>query len=300
MSAERISRARDATKRAENHVGAMTPVVHRVVSRRRETNDVVTIELQPLSSTPLSFRPGQFNMLSAFGIGEAAISLSGAPSDQGPLRHTVRDVGPVSHALCESDVGDLIGVRGPFGTDWRIGKRPEFEGALGGADTIVVAGGIGLAPLRGAVQELVAASREGGGRVFVLVGARDPSQIVFNDDLRAWADNGAYVDLTVDRASSNWGGRVGLVTTLLGRAPFDPANSRALICGPEIMMRFTARALVDMGLDPREILVSLERNMECGLGWCGHCQLGPFLLCRDGPVLPYAGIVSELMTERER
>ena len=155
-------------------------------------------------------------------------------------------------------------------------------------DIVVVAGGIGLAPLRGAVQELVAASREGDGQVFVLVGARDPSQIVFNDDLKAWASDGAYVDLTVDRATAQWSGRVGLVTTLLSRAPFDPVRARALICGPE------------MGLDPGRILVSLERNMECGLGWCGHCQLGPFLLCRDGPVVPYAGIVSELLAERER
>jgi NAD(P)H-flavin reductase len=278
----------------------MTPVVHRVVGRRRETGDVVTIHLEPLSGTRPSFRPGQFNMLSAFGIGEAAISLSGAPRDPGALRHTVRDVGPVSHALCASEVGDLVGVRGPFGTDWRIDQAKEVRGTAESDDIVVVAGGIGLAPLRGAVQELVAASREGGGRVFVLVGARDPSQIVFNDDLKAWADDGAYVDLTVDRATAQWSGRVGLVTTLLTRAPFDAVRARALICGPEIMMRFTARALVDMGLDPGRILVSLERNMECGLGWCGHCQLGPFLLCRDGPVVPYAGAVSELLAERER
>jgi NAD(P)H-flavin reductase len=278
----------------------MTPIVHRVVARRRETDDVVTIHLEPQSGPRLSFLPGQFNMLSAFGIGEAAISLSGSPRDPGALRHTVRDVGPVSHALCASDVGDLVGVRGPFGSDWRTEPASQARGAAPVGDVVVVAGGIGLAPLRGAVQEFVAASREGGGRVFVLVGARDPSQIVFNDDLEAWAGDGAYVDVTVDRATAQWRGRVGLVTTLLGRAPFDPSQARALICGPEIMMRFTARALVDMGLDPGRILVSLERNMECGLGWCGHCQLGPFLLCRDGPVVPYAGVVSELLAERER
>ena len=275
----------------------MTPVVHRVVGRRRETDDVVTIQLEPVSGTRLEFRPGQFNMLSAFGIGEAAISLSGAPRDPGPLRHTVRDVGPVSHALCQSDVGDLVGVRGPFGSDWRIGDRSE-DGR--DRDTVVVAGGIGLAPLRGAVQELVAASRENGGRVFVLVGARDPSQIIFNEDLQAWADDGAYVDLTVDRASAQWSGRVGLVTTLLGRAPFDPARTRALICGPEIMMRFSARSLIDLGVSPENIRVSLERNMQCGIALCGHCQLGPFLLCRDGPVVPYAPLAAELITEIER
>lgn len=274
----------------------MTPTVHRVVQRKRETDDVVTIHLEPISAPRLDFRSGQFNMLSAFGIGEAAISLSGSSLAAGPLRHTVRDVGPVSHALCESSIGDVVGVRGPFGSDWQIGHGS----AAGTSDVVVVAGGIGLAPLRGAVEELVAASHHGGARVFVLVGAREPSQIVFGEDLESWARDGAYVDLSVDRATATWSGRVGLVTTLLGRAPFEPAHARALICGPEIMMRFTARALVDMGVDPQRILVSLERNMECGLGWCGHCQLGPFLLCRDGPVVPYAGIVSELLAERER
>jgi NAD(P)H-flavin reductase len=280
--------------------GAMTPALYRVVERIRETDDVTTLCLEPLSGTRMEFRPGQFNMLSAFGAGEAAISLSGSPRDPGPLRHTVRDVGPVTRTLSESGVGDLIGVRGPFGSDWQVGTQHLAGDALDRRDVVVVAGGIGLAPLRGAVDELVVASREGGGRVFLLVGAREPAQIVFNDDLESWARQGARVLVSVDRASSQWHGRVGLVTALLGDAGFEPANCRALLCGPEIMMRFTARALVDMGVDPEAILVSLERNMQCGLGWCGHCQLGPFLLCRDGPVLPYAGVVRELLNERER
>jgi NAD(P)H-flavin reductase len=273
--------------------------MHRVVERIRETGDVVTLCLEPVSGGRLDFLPGQFNMLSVFGVGEVAISVSGAPRDPGPLRHTVRDVGAVSHALSESAVGDLIGVRGPFGSDWQI--VPVNAGAAADPrDVVVVAGGIGLAPLRGAVHELVAAHREGGGRVFLLVGAREPSQIVFNDDLEAWARDGAKVMVSVDRATPKWPGRVGLVTTLLGDAGFDPANVRAMLCGPEIMMRFTARALVDMGVDPGAILVSLERNMQCGLGWCGHCQLGPLLLCRDGPIVAYAGLVSQLLSERER
>ena len=234
------------------------------------------------------------------GVGEAAISLSSAPGDRGPLRHTVRDVGAVTRALCQRDVGDLIGVRGPFGSDWQVPQRTVGTAVKDVRDTVVIAGGIGLAPLRGAVHELVAASHGGGGRVFLLVGAREPSQLVFNDDMEAWARDGARVLVSVDRASPQWHGRVGLVTALLSDAGFDPANCRALLCGPEIMMRFTARALVDMGVAPEAILVSLERNMQCGLGWCGHCQLGPFLLCRDGPVVPYAGIVSQLLTERER
>ena len=165
---------------------------------------------------------------------------------------------------------------------------------------VVVAGGIGLAPLRGAVDELVHRAEPGRGRVFVIAGARQPGQIIFGDDLEAWERDGAVVAVTVDVAGPGWSGHVGLVTSLLDHAAFDPASSIAFICGPEIMMRFTARALVDRGVDPERIRVSLERNMQCGVGWCGHCQLGPFLLCRDGPVLPYAGAVAQLLNERER
>jgi len=292
---------------------ALTPVPYRVVERRHETDDVTTLCLAPVADAPMTFRPGQFNMLTAFGVGEAAISVSSPPRSPGPLEHTVRDVGAVTHSLCASPIGDLIGVRGPFGTDWGIGGAvapgpsigevmPGADGADGArrGDVVVVAGGIGLAPLRGAVHELLALHQEGGGRVFVIVGARDPSQIVFRDDLDLWARAGAEVAVTVDVSAQGWTGHVGLVTSLLDGTRFDPVGATALVCGPEIMMRFTARALIDRGVDPARIRVSLERNMQCGVAWCGHCQLGPFLLCRDGPVLPYAGVVENLLTERER
>jgi len=272
---------------------ALTPALYRVVSRREETSDVVTLWLTSLDDERLSFRSGQFNMLSAFGVGEVAISISGSPCDPGPLRHTVRDVGAVSHALCVSQVGDVVGVRGPFGTDWGV------TGCATTLDTVIIAGGIGLAPLRGAVEELAEARGSVAGRVFVLVGAREPSQLVFNDDVAKWREQGVSVLTTVDRSAPGWNGRVGLVTTLLDSAGFDPQHCRVLICGPEIMMRFTARALNDMGVDSSSIWVSLERNMQCGLGWCGHCQLGPLLLCRDGPVVGYPQ-ASVRMNERER
>ncbi len=272
---------------------ALTPALYRVVGRRRETDDVVTLLLESLDGQRAPFRSGQFNMLSAIGVGEVAISVSGSPNDPGPLRHTVRDVGAVTHALCSSDVGQVIGVRGPFGTDWGV------TGIEYSQDTVVVAGGIGLAPLRGAIEEMVASQRQGSGRVFVLVGAREPSQLVFLDDLAAWEEAGVVVLVTVDRPGPGWSGRVGLVTTLLANAGFDAHHCRVLICGPEIMMRFCARALEDLGVDQASIWVSLERNMQCGLGWCGHCQLGPLLLCRDGPVVRYLD-ACELMNERER
>jgi anaerobic sulfite reductase subunit B len=291
-------------------LGVMTPVPHRVVGRRAETHDVVTLHLSPTSGGTPRSRSGQFNMLTAFGVGEAAISVSSAPQDEAPLQHTVRDVGPVTHALCQATIGDVVGVRGPFGTDWAVGAThgqghpvddpsaaamPESPG-----DVVVVAGGIGLAPLRGAVYELVARRSREGGRVFVIVGARDPSQIIFGSDLEVWARDGARVAVTVDVAAPGWTGHVGLVTSLLRDAGFDPVGATALVCGPEIMMRFTARSLIDGGVDPRGIRVSVERNMQCGVAWCGHCQLGPFLLCRDGPILPYDGVVAHLLTQRER
>ena len=271
-----------------------------LVSPSVETSDITTLALEPVDGARLNFRAGQYNMLSSFGIGEVAISVSGSPLEAGPLLHTVRDVGPVSHALCQTSVGDLIGVRGPYGTDWRVSMDDLESPVLAAQDVAVVAGGIGLAPLRGAVEVLVARAHQLGRRVAILLGSRDPSQVVFGDDLRRWERQGATVLMTVDRGNEHWRGRVGLVTTLLADAGLNAPTSAALICGPEIMMRFSARALVDMGVPASSILVSLERNMQCGLGWCGPCQLGPFLLCRDGPVVPYAGVVSGLMNERER
>ncbi len=221
--------------------------------------------------------------------------MSSSRQEEGLLRYTVREVGPVTRALCRAETGDVVGVRGPFGTPWGMGDPLTATG-----DVVVVAGGIGLAPLRGAIDELTHRPRAHRGRVFVIAGAREPGQIILNDDLEAWEEEGAVVAVTVDVASAGWSGHVGLVTSLLHEVEFEPGSASALICGPEIMMRFTARALVQRGIDPERIQVSLERNMQCGLGWCGHCQLGPFLLCRDGPVLPYAGAVAELLTERER
>ena len=274
----------------------LTPVLHRVVGRHIETVDVVTLSLVPEEGEDATFRHGQFNMLTAFGVGEAAISVSSAPGGAGPIEHSIRDVGPVTHALCAMPVGSTIGLRGPFGSEWGI----DSDAIRQGADVVVVAGGIGLAPLRGAVRDLAARQRRGGGRLFVLVGARSPGQIVFAHELAGWSDAGVYVDVSVDIAPPDWQGTVGVVTSLLAPAPFDPARAVALICGPEIMMRFTARALVDRGVDPQCIRISLERNMQCGIGLCGHCQLGPLLICRDGPVVTYDGVAAELLRERQR
>ncbi len=273
----------------------LTPSLWRIVGRSVETVDVVTLALSSEAGPPLDFRHGQFNMLSAFGVGEVAISVSSAPGSVGPIEHSIRDVGAVTHALCNLPLGASIGLRGPFGTGWDV-----ETGVADGADVVVVAGGIGLAPLRGAVRALVERQRRGEVRLFVLVGARSPDQVVFDEDLVAWRAAGVQVRVSVDVAPSGWRGTVGVVTTLLPDTPFDPARTVAMICGPEIMMRFTAMALVDRGVDPQCIRVSLERNMQCGVGLCGHCQLGPLLVCRDGPIVSYGGVTTELLRQRQR
>jgi len=275
----------------------LTPFPYEVVGRRRETEDVVTLSLEPLEGEVTPFQPGQFNMLSAFAVGEAAISISNGPG-QGPMQHTVRDVGLVTHALCETELGGVIGVRGPFGNGWGVETDEGEDGPS--ADVVVVAGGIGLAPLRGAVEYLLQRRRSGAGRVVVLVGARSPDQIVFADDLERWRLAGAYVAVSVDLATQGWQGSVGVVTSLLADAPLDPSGAVALVCGPEVMMRFSARALLGLGLLGERVRLALERNMQCGIGSCGHCQLGPWLLCRDGPVVTWASGAATLLGERER
>jgi NAD(P)H-flavin reductase len=256
----------------------MRPRRHRVTGVQRQTADTVTLTLEPLEGEGGGFAPGQFNMLYAPGVGEIPISFSGGRSEG--VDHTVRAVGAVSRALCEARPGDVLGARGPYGAGWRV------EDAEGG-DVVIAGGGIGLAPLRPVVEQVLA-HRERYGRVAVLVGARSPDLLLFRDDLERWAARPDLdVAVTVDAAPGGWNGSVGLVTDLVPRLHTDPAAAVAMVCGPEVMMRFTATALADLGLPPGRIRISLERNMRCGIGQCGHCQLGPTLICRDGPVYGY-------------
>ncbi|MGA8295524.1 MAG: FAD/NAD(P)-binding protein [Acidimicrobiales bacterium] len=272
----------------------LVPVRYRVVDHRLDSEDIATITLDPLDHPITAPRPGQFNMLSAFGVGEAAISVSSDPKRSPVLEHTIRDVGAVSHSLANTAPGDVVGVRGPYGTDWPIDD-------IGDHDVVVVAGGIGIAPLRGAIIRLVETLEHGRtGDVLVLVGARTPDQIIYSNDLDDWRTRGARVRVTVDVADADWLGPVGVVTQLISDASFDARSAMAFVCGPEIMMRFSARTLIDRGVSPERIFVSLERNMNCGVGFCGHCQLGPFLICRDGPVVPYSPIAEYEMKVAER
>jgi NAD(P)H-flavin reductase len=274
--------------------GPFTPAVFHVSDRAQEAPGVVTIALENEDGPLFSFQPGQFNMLTAFGVGEVPISISSSPG-AGPLLHTVREVGPVTRALCQAPVGARVGVRGPFGTDWGLANFAQ-------ADAVIVGGGIGLAPLRGAIEALIESVGlpNGPRRVVVLAGARQPDQLIFKEDLAAWARAGAEVAITVDVAEEGWVGNVGVVTALVPQATFDPRRAMALVCGPEVMMRFTVQALIQRGVLPMSIRlrVSLERNMQCGTGLCGHCQLGPYILCRGGPVVTYPE-ASRLLQEAE-
>jgi NAD(P)H-flavin reductase len=269
----------------------MLPRRYRIGHTRQDTRDTFTLQLEPVDGPPMDYLAGQFTMLDAFGVGEVPISISGDPAIKGPLEHTIRDVGVVTHALITAPVGSLLGVRGPYGTAWDVST------AMGG-DVVFVAGGIGLAPLRGAILELIS-HRDQYGRVVLLYGVRTPEDMLFGDELRVWAlDHGIIVEVTVDNGQHAWRGKVGLVTNLIPRAGFDPRNTTAFVCGPEVMMGFTASALVNRGVRENRICMSMERNMKCGVGLCGHCQLREIFVCVDGPVLTYDRL-APLLSSRE-
>lgn len=264
---------------------AMMPAPYRVQRVRRETHDTFTLEIAPEGPSPSGFAPGQFNMLYVFGVGEVPISISSDPAFPAVLQHTTRMVGAVTRAMGRLKRGDMLGVRGPFGSAW-----PVEEAA--GRDVVIVAGGIGLAPLRPALHRLVA-GREHYGNIVLLYGARSPEDILYRRELERWRGKfDLEVQVTVDRAAGKWRGNVGVVTKLIGRAPFDPANALAMVCGPEVMMRFVMMELEKRGLPPERTFVSMERNMKCAVGFCGHCQYGPAFVCKDGPVFRFDRIAS--------
>jgi NAD(P)H-flavin reductase len=259
----------------------MQPAICRVKQTRRETRDTFTLELEPVDKDlHIRFQPGQFNMLYPFGGGESAISISGNPAETRKLLHTTRVVGAVTRALYHLKPGDTMGVRGPFGTAWPVEKSK-------GNDIVFVAGGIGLAPLRPAIYQVLA-NREQYGKIVLLYGARSPEDICYRREIEKWSSRlDVEVFVTVDRADAGWRGNVGVVTTMIRRAPFDRLNTVAMVCGPEIMMHFTILELVKRGVAEQNVFVSMERNMKCGVGLCGHCQYGPHFICKDGPVFSF-------------
>lgn len=269
----------------------MLPRNFRVTKVRRELADTFTMEIVPEAGGKISFLPGQFHMLYVFGVGEVPISISGDPEDTTKVIHTTRAVGTVSRALDALLPGDVVGVRGPYGTSWPVDEAH-------GDDVVFVAGGVGLAPLRPAIYRALA-NRKKYGKFVVLYGARTPEDILFRKELEHWrARFDMSVHVTVDRATGEWAGNVGVVTNLVAKSGYDPLNTTAFVCGPEVMMRFVAQGLEKRGVGLDKVWLSMERNMKCGCGLCGHCQWGPHFVCKDGPVFRYDK-VADMLTVRE-
>jgi len=263
----------------------MIPRPMRIRKNFWETDDTYTLHLEPAGedSSADSFQPGQFNMVYVYGVGESAISLSSDPYKPGTIAHTIHRVGTVTSALAQAKRGDIVGIRGPFGSSWPVDKAV-------GHDVCIVAGGIGLAPLRPVLYSLFH-RRKDFGRILLLYGARSPLDLLYRVELEQWSkiDN-IEVLVTVDRGDSTWKGHIGVVTNLFSYVKLDAPATQAMVCGPEIMMQYTVHEILRRGLPEQQIHVSLERNMKCAVGFCGHCQYGPHFICKDGPVFAYPQI----------
>jgi NAD(P)H-flavin reductase len=233
----------------------------------------------PVTRDAYSFRPGQFNMVYVPGFGEAAISISSDPTKADTIGHSIRFVGNVTHAVARLKVGDVVGLRGPFGTAWPIED-------LTGKDVFIATGGIGLPPLRPAIYHILH-NRDQYGKVTLLYGARTPDQLMYTEEYDTWRAAGIDIQLCVDRGDPSWTGRVGVVPMWFYQFRIDARNTAVLTCGPEIMIRFVIYEALARRIPSENVFVSLERNMKCGQGSCGHCQLGPYFICKDGPVFRF-------------
>lgn len=278
---------------AEVVVLAYTKAVVR--ETKLETPDTVTLSFELEDGRrPADFLPGQFNMLYVYGVGEAPISIASSRSEK-LLKHTLRAVGTVTTLLSKMKPGDDIGLRGPFGTHWPLER-------CYGKELLIMAGGCGLPPLRPVVLDALAESERFRG-IKILYGARTPKDLIYTSEYEGWGRNhSSKVFVTVDKAEDDWprtldrsghptcATGVGVVTSLLNQVGDLPKDTVSFICGPEIMMKFAVLELLKRGVPPDNIVISLERNMNCGRGTCGHCQLGSVFICRDGPVFAYPAI----------
>ena len=270
------------TAAQDGGVDPMLPLSAVIKGIQHETLDTATYTLaftDPAAAERYRFLPGQFNMLYLPGIGEVAISISSDPGQSQTLLHTIREAGNVTGAIARLKKGDLIGVRGPYGSAWPVEKAE-------GNDLIFVSGGIGLAPLRPAIYH-VARHRERYGQVTILAGARSPADLLYPAEYDAWRERDIEVIITVDRADDSWRGHVGVVPMMFYKLRPDPRRTVVFSCGPEIMMRFVIYEALARRIPKECIYLSLERNMKCAIGFCGHCQFGPFFLCKEGPVLSF-------------
>jgi len=263
----------------------MLPHPAAIESIKPEASGIATFSLafvDPAEAAAYRFSPGQFNMLYLPGMGEVAISISSDPGEAQVMGHTIRFAGSVTRAIGRLRVGDVVGVRGPYGSSWPL------ESAVG-KNLVLVAGGIGLAPLRPVILSVMR-QRDQYGRVLLLYGARTPADLLYSEEIRHWREGGVEVHATVDLADEEWKGQVGVVPQLFYRIRVDPKQTLVMTCGPEIMMRFVIYEALARRIPKESIFLSMERNMKCAVGFCGHCQWGPTFICKQGPVLNFAAI----------
>lgn len=254
-----------------------------IMERIREADSIHTYRLRlndEETRRNFRFTAGQFNMVYLFGVGEVAISIVSDPEQPERLDHTIRSVGRVTSAIAQLQAGETLGIRGPFGQGWPLH-------AARGHDVVIVTGGLGCAPVMGAI-EYIFRRRLHYGSVKIIHGVKSPRDLVFHERFEAWSKRpDTEVLLASDRPDKTWRYHVGVVTELFERVSIDPPKTMVLMCGPEIMMRLGVPILMRRGIPATAIYVSLERHMECGVGLCGHCQMGPYFLCKEGPVMRY-------------
>ena len=269
-------------------MSTMVPSTVHVLKIIQEIDETVTLVLDlPSSLTDFYFTPGQFNMLYSFGQGEIPVSFSGNQSINHQIVHTIRSVGAVSQSLVSLKVGQALGIRGPFGQGFPMDR-------FIGKEVIIVGGGLGLAPLRPVIYFLkdIASKVK---KATLLIGAKNPNNLLYSKEVENWKQDKSFeVHTTFDQAPSSYKGPIGLITNLIPRITFNPLETIVLVCGPEIMMKSIAIEFEKKGVNKADIYMSLERNMKCALGFCGHCQLGPDFICREGPVLDYKALESRL------
>jgi len=261
-------------------VSLTEPKLAKIIAIKDETPDVKTFTLQ-FNSKPggLNFKPGQFVQLSVFGYGEAPFSMSSSPYQTESFEVSVKKIGRLTNRLHQMNVGDVVGIRGPLGNGFPL-ESLEKTGIL------IVGGGIGIAPLKSLIETLLHKNPERKEKITLLYGARTPSDLVFKKELKNWSRK-ITVHLTVDRATDRWNGKIGPVTVLFDVAKINPKRSNAVICGPPVMMYFTVKKCLEKGFKPKNLYLSLERQMVCGIGKCWHCNIGPYRVCLNGPIFCY-------------
>jgi len=266
-------------------VSPYAPRVGRIVDFKKFTDREAYCRFVFDDGQGISYQAGQFMEVSVFGVGEAPISICSGPGQRDDLEMCIRAAGDVTNWLHKAEVGDAIGLRGPYGNGFDMDR-------VAGMDVLFVAGGLGLAPCRSFIQAALA-DRKKFGRVTILYGGRTPKELLFADDLKVWAKReDCEFQLTVDRPDETWTGNKGVITTLFRKIPkLDPARTAAFIIGPPIMFKFAVLEVLAMGLRKANIYCSLERRMKCGLGKCGHCQIRNVYVCQEGPIFTYAEVM---------